>query len=214
MARGSPNQLGDYVFNRSWSPARLSAGLVLVSSGRKTRKCNGANKTWPHVRAWERRNAGFVLAHKWYILGAANGDNLGAEHRDALAKANDPCPDLPSATAGSEVGAGKAVEAERQMSDDRPKRETMSVEKLTVSNMGKIAAIVEVLERLGGIIEMGSGWRRGRRTSDVASASTCVNAGNLTFFPEHGHKLRRRSEKYLSKDQEKYSQNPLPSFCG
>ena len=28
----------------------------------------------------------FVLAHKWYILGAANGDKLGAELRDALAK--------------------------------------------------------------------------------------------------------------------------------
>ena len=28
----------------------------------------------------------FILAHKWYILGAANGDNLGAEFRDALAK--------------------------------------------------------------------------------------------------------------------------------
>ena len=27
-----------------------------------------------------------VLAHKWYILGAASGDTLGAEHRDALAK--------------------------------------------------------------------------------------------------------------------------------
>ena len=28
----------------------------------------------------------FILAHKWYILGAANGDKLGAEFRDALAK--------------------------------------------------------------------------------------------------------------------------------
>jgi len=28
----------------------------------------------------------FVMAHKWYILGAANGDKLGAELRDALAK--------------------------------------------------------------------------------------------------------------------------------
>ena len=33
------------------------------------------------------------------------------------------------------------------MSDDRPKRETMSVEEATVSNMWEIAAIVEVLER-------------------------------------------------------------------
>ena len=35
------------------------------------------------------------------------------------------------------------------MSDDRPKRETMSVEEATVSNMWGIAAIVEVLERKG-----------------------------------------------------------------
>ena len=41
------------------------------------------------------------------------------------------------------------MEAERQMSDDRPKRETMSVEEATVSNMWEIAAIVEVLERKG-----------------------------------------------------------------
>ena len=35
------------------------------------------------------------------------------------------------------------------MSTDRPKRETMSVEEATVSNMWEIAAIVEVLERKG-----------------------------------------------------------------
>ena len=35
------------------------------------------------------------------------------------------------------------------MSDDRPKRETMSLEEATVSNMWEIAAIVEVLERKG-----------------------------------------------------------------
>ena len=35
------------------------------------------------------------------------------------------------------------------MSDDRPKRETMSIEEATVSNMWEIAAIVEVLERNG-----------------------------------------------------------------
>ena len=33
--------------------------------------------------------------------------------------------------------------------NDRPKRETMSVEEATVSNMWEIAAIVEVLERKG-----------------------------------------------------------------
>jgi translation initiation factor 2 beta subunit (eIF-2beta)/eIF-5 len=35
------------------------------------------------------------------------------------------------------------------MSHDRPKRESMSVEEATVSNMWEIAAIVEVLERKG-----------------------------------------------------------------
>ena len=35
------------------------------------------------------------------------------------------------------------------MSNDRPKRETMSLEEATVSNMWEIAAIVEVLERKG-----------------------------------------------------------------
>ena len=35
------------------------------------------------------------------------------------------------------------------MSDDRPTRETLSLEEATVSNMGEIAAIVEVLERKG-----------------------------------------------------------------
>jgi hypothetical protein len=35
------------------------------------------------------------------------------------------------------------------MSDDRPKRESMSVEEATISNMWEIAAIVEVLERKG-----------------------------------------------------------------
>jgi len=41
------------------------------------------------------------------------------------------------------------------MSTDRPKRESMSIEEATVSNMWEITAIVEVLERLGWIIEMG-----------------------------------------------------------
>ena len=35
------------------------------------------------------------------------------------------------------------------MSDDRPTRDTMSIEEATVSNMWEIAAIVEVLERKG-----------------------------------------------------------------
>ena len=35
------------------------------------------------------------------------------------------------------------------MSDDRPTRDSMSIEEATVSNMWEIAAIVEVLERKG-----------------------------------------------------------------
>src|SRR5689334_13806363 len=35
------------------------------------------------------------------------------------------------------------------MSDQRPKRDTMSLEEATISNMWEIAAIVEVLERKG-----------------------------------------------------------------
>ena len=35
------------------------------------------------------------------------------------------------------------------MSDERPKRDSMSVEEATISNMWEIAAIVEVLERKG-----------------------------------------------------------------
>lgn len=35
------------------------------------------------------------------------------------------------------------------MSTDRPKRESMSIEEATISNMWEIAAIVEVLERNG-----------------------------------------------------------------
>lgn len=35
------------------------------------------------------------------------------------------------------------------MSDERPKRQTMSLEEATISNMWEIAALVEVLERKG-----------------------------------------------------------------
>ena len=41
------------------------------------------------------------------------------------------------------------------MSNDRPTRETMSIEEATVSNMWEMAAMVEVPERKGHIIEMG-----------------------------------------------------------
>jgi len=47
------------------------------------------------------------------------------------------------------------------MSTDRPKRETMSLEEATVSNMWEMAAIVAVLERLGEIIEMGQRLAKG-----------------------------------------------------
>ena len=41
------------------------------------------------------------------------------------------------------------------MSDQRPKRDTMSIQEAIVSNIWEIVAIVEVFERLGRIIEMG-----------------------------------------------------------
>ena len=49
------------------------------------------------------------------------------------------------------------------MSDQRPKREAMSIEEATISNMWEMAAIVEVLERLGGIIEMKKRVAKGPR---------------------------------------------------
>ncbi len=47
------------------------------------------------------------------------------------------------------------------MSNEHTKRETMSLEEATVSNMWEIAAIVEELEPLGGIIEMGQRVAKG-----------------------------------------------------
>jgi hypothetical protein len=41
------------------------------------------------------------------------------------------------------------------MSNDHPKRDSMSLEEATVSNMWEIAAIVEVLERKGGVLYYG-----------------------------------------------------------
>jgi hypothetical protein len=41
------------------------------------------------------------------------------------------------------------------MSNQHPKRESMSIEEATVSNMWEITAIVEMVERLARIIEMG-----------------------------------------------------------
>ena len=45
--------------------------------------------------------------------------------------------------------ADAGVDTKRIMSTDRPKRDTMSLEEATVSNMWEIIAIVEVLERKG-----------------------------------------------------------------
>ena len=47
------------------------------------------------------------------------------------------------------------------MSNNRPKRESMSIEESTVSNTWEIASIVEVRERLGRIIEMGQWGAKG-----------------------------------------------------
>jgi len=41
------------------------------------------------------------------------------------------------------------MEAERQMSNEHPKRDSMSLEEATISNMWEIAAIVELLEQKG-----------------------------------------------------------------
>lgn len=56
------------------------------------------------------------------------------------------------------------------MADDRPKRESMSIEEATASNFWEIAAILEVLERLGGTIETGQRVAKGtRRASDCCA---------------------------------------------
>ena len=54
------------------------------------------------------------------------------------------------------------------MNGQRHKRDTMSLEEATISNMGEIAAIVEVLEREGGIMKCSNSltkYRRVYRTS-------------------------------------------------
>ena len=47
------------------------------------------------------------------------------------------------------------------MSDNRPTRDSMSLEEATISNMWEIAAIVKLLEQKGGIIEMGQRVAKG-----------------------------------------------------
>ena len=41
------------------------------------------------------------------------------------------------------------------MSNDRPKRDSISIKEATASNMWEMAAIVEVLERKGGVLYYG-----------------------------------------------------------
>jgi len=59
-----------------------------------------------------------------------------------------------------EIGLPEALIAQ-PMSNDHSKRDTMSLEEATVSNMWKFAATVEVLEQLGQIIEMGQRVAKG-----------------------------------------------------
>ena len=59
----------------------------------------------------------FILAHKWYILGAANGDKLGAEFRDALAKRMTPAQIFQAqqrALEGKPKGSGSQKATERR----------------------------------------------------------------------------------------------------
>lgn len=49
---------------------------------------------------------------------------------------------------GQLTDARMGVEAKIQMSENRPTRNTMSLEKATISNMWELATIVEVLERM------------------------------------------------------------------
>ena len=49
---------------------------------------------------------------------------------------------------------GAGTSGDYPMSDDRPKRDSMSIEEAIVSNMLEIAAIVEVLEQKGPLPEL------------------------------------------------------------
>jgi hypothetical protein len=57
-------------------------------------------------------------------------------------------------------GLREAVNAQ-DMKDDRPKRDSMSLEEATISNMWGIAALVEVLERKGSCTKHKCSWNGG-----------------------------------------------------
>ena len=101
----------DYVRARQWYEKAAVQGEVLAQFNMGVIYGNGKGvpKDYQLALSWFRRSANqgnaraltqlglmyehgngvtqdFVLAHKWYILGAANGDKLGAALRDVLAK--------------------------------------------------------------------------------------------------------------------------------
>ena len=89
-----------------------------------------------------------VLAQKWYILGAANGDKLGAEHRDALAKQMTPA---------------QMFQAQQRARESKPKANERTTPQTRtpvyrrshrLQYMGD-PAIVEMLERTGGVLYYG-----------------------------------------------------------
>ena len=65
------------------------------------------------------------------------------------------------------------------MSDDRPTRDSMSIEEATISNMWKIAATVEVLERLGRIIERAAGGEANQPLNARTPRIFCTNTSSL-----------------------------------
>jgi TPR repeat protein len=101
----------DYVQARQWWEKAAAQGdaSAQVNLGLLYENGQGVPKNYKTAVYWFRRSATYgiamalvnlglmyehgsgvpqdvVLAQKWYILGAANGDKLGAERRDALAK--------------------------------------------------------------------------------------------------------------------------------
>jgi hypothetical protein len=60
------------------------------------------------------------------------------------------------------------------MSDDRPKRDTMSLEEATISNMWEIASIVELLEEKGLCTKQDRHTTRQAKLSRPALASICI----------------------------------------
>lgn len=56
------------------------------------------------------------------------------------------------------------------MNGQRLTRNSVSLEEATISNMWEIATLVEVLERKGGSLRWGSGWRKGGCTNGIEAA--------------------------------------------